>query len=110
MLAPEHLSATFLPGDEVLGTEVLAIIFFITVEVIIFAFVIILWSHRHASESGRDGMAKHERVYAIIIIVAVLAYASFTLGLLPYPYAHPDVRPAMTINVVGQQFSSWLAD
>ncbi|MFI5420070.1 MAG: hypothetical protein ACHQ1H_03800 [Nitrososphaerales archaeon] len=98
------LSVAILPGDVGFGSQFLAIAF--VVVALLFAILLgaLFWTTRHPDESHRFDLGKHERVYTIIFLAVVLVFASSTLGLLPYPYAHPDIHPTLIVNARAQQF------
>ncbi len=102
-------AASILPGDLGFGPEFLGIVFLIFVLIVIAGLSLVFWSNKHPSESHRYAMAKREWVYTLVFLVVVLAFASSTLGLLPYPYAHPGVTPNVVIDVRAQQFQWCLA-
>lgn len=101
-----------LPADLGFGVDFLAITFAIVAILVLIALVFVFWSTRHPSKTGGredTSWSKHERLYTIVFLVIVLIFASSTLGLLPYPYAHPNIKPTMTVNVRAQQFQWCLA-
>ncbi len=96
--------AAILPGDAGFGASFLAIAF--AGVALLFAILLgtLFWSTRHPDEQRRNGLGRHERVYTLIFLVVVLVFASSTLGLLPYPYAHPDLHPTLVVDARAQQF------
>jgi cytochrome c oxidase subunit II len=98
-----------LPGDLGFGSFFLAIVFIVITVGVLGAFGALLWSMRHPDESKSHGMQKHERTYAIVFLVIVIVFATSTLGLLPYPYSHPGLKPNVIVNVRAQQWEWCLA-
>lgn|SRR5579872_2340248 len=98
------ISVAILPGDAGFGPQFMAIVFIAVA--LLFAILLgtVFWTTRHPDESKRFGLGKHERVYTLIFLVVVLVFASSTLGLLPYPYAHPNLHPSLVVNARAQQF------
>lgn len=93
-----------LPGDLGFGALFLGILFTVIAVGVLGTLVAVVWSTRHPDESKKLGMEKHEKTYAILLIIIVMIFATSTLGLLPYPYAHPGLKPTVTVNVRGQQW------
>lgn len=96
-----------LPGDLGLSDNFLALSFLIIAVLVFIALGAIYWSNKHWIDTGYNeakGWSKHEKTYTVVFLVLALVFASSTLGLLPYPYAHSGVTPSMTINVRAQQF------
>jgi cytochrome c oxidase subunit II len=98
------IAVAILPADLGFGEAFLAIAFIgVGALFLIFLFSVI-WSTKHPTENNWRGVQKHERTYAIIFLIIVLIFASSTLGLLPYPYAHQNIQVTLTIDVRAQQF------
>ncbi len=93
-----------LPGDLGFSEDFLALIFAVMVIGVIVCLAALFWSTKHPQPYGRTKHPNKELIYTISFLVIVLVFATSTLGLLPYPYAHPGVQPTMTINVRAQQF------
>jgi cytochrome c oxidase subunit 2 len=96
-----------LPGNLGLGDNFLALSFLILSILVFVALGAIYWSNKHPIDTGyheAKGWLKHEKTYTIAFFAIVIVFASSTLGLLPYPYAHAGIKPDMTINVRAQQF------
>src|SRR5579862_5232021 len=93
-----------LPGDLGFGAEFLAIVFAVTTIGVLFALFALYRSTKHPDEQKRDTWPRQERYYALIFLIVVLIFATSTLGLLPYPYAHSNIRPTMVVNVQAIQF------
>lgn len=99
--------SAILPGDLGLGDNFLALSFLVIAVLVFIALGAIYWSNRHPIDTGWNearGWSRYERTYIIVFLVVALVFASSTLGLLPYPYAHAGVRPTMTIDARAQQF------
>jgi len=93
-----------LPGDLGFGLQFLAIVFVLVA--LLFAVLLgaLFWSTKHPNESKKNGLERFERNYVIIFLATVLVFSTSTLGLLPYPYAHPDIHPTLIVDVRAQQF------
>ena len=93
-----------LPGDLGFGPEFLAIVFVVISLGVVGMLIALFWSNRHPSETNWMGMEKREGWYTAIFLIVVLVFATSTLGLLPYPYAHQNIKPTMVVDVRAQQF------
>jgi len=102
-------TGAILPADIGLGSEFLAIVFILISLGVIGMLIAVLWSNRHPSEDKWMGMAKREGWYTVIFLIVVLVFATSTLGLLPYPYAHQNIHPTMVVNARAQQFQWCIA-
>lgn len=101
-------SLAILPGDLGLGASFLALIFAaIAIGTFVMLSLIVL-SNRRSSDTGwREDRAwsKREGVYTVIFLIVVIVFATSTLGLLPYPYAHSNIKPTMTVDVQAFQWN-----
>jgi cytochrome c oxidase subunit II len=102
-------SFAILPGDLGFSEFFLAITFFVIAGGVVIFLGIVVWSTRNPDKTKQYAMERHEKTYSILFLIIVLVFASSTLGLLPYPYAHPGLTPTMTVNVRAQQFQWCLA-
>lgn len=102
-------SLAILPGDLGFGALFLGIVFAVMAVGVLGALIAVIWSTRHSGDVKRSRSGKHEKGYAVIFLVVVLVFATSTLGLLPYPYAHPALSPNVTVNVRAQQWQWCLA-
>jgi cytochrome c oxidase subunit 2 len=96
-----------LPGDLGFSQLFLGIIFSACVILVFIALATIFWSTRHPSDTGMKearGWEKYEWIYTIAFLVVVMVFASSTLGLFQYPYAHSNIKPTMTVDVRAQQW------
>jgi cytochrome c oxidase subunit II len=108
-LSAGSLFLAILPGDLGFGALFLGILFTVIAIGVIGALIAVVWSTSHPDEGKKLGMEKHEKSYALIFLAVVLIFATSTLGLLPYPYAHPGLKPTVTVNVRAQQWQWCLA-
>ena len=96
-----------LPADLGFGSNFLALTFAVVTALVLISLAAIYWSNKHPHETGlreAKGWSKNEWIYTIIFLVLVMIFASSTLGLLPYPYAHSNIKPTITVNARAQQF------
>jgi cytochrome c oxidase subunit 2 len=101
-----------LPADLGFGPSVLALSFAVLAILVVVALGAIYWTTKHPHETGyreARGWSKNEGIYTIIFLIAVIVFATSTLGLLPYPYAHSSIRPTMVVDARAQQFQWCLA-
>jgi cytochrome c oxidase subunit II len=101
-----------LPADLGFGPLFLALTFAVVSALVLISLAAIYWSSKHPQETGlkeAKGWSKHELTYTIVFLAVVMIFASSTLGLLPYPYAHTNVKPTMVIDARAQQFQWCLA-
>ncbi len=109
MIGPNQLHlfspvSAILPGDVGFGPLFLALVFVVISLGVIATLVAIVWSNKHPSETNWKGMEKKEGWYSIIFLIVVIVFATSTLGLLPYPYAHGNIQASVVIDVRAQQF------
>lgn len=83
----------------------LADLFIVATLITAVAFIAIFLSTRKPDAVDKHSLAKYEKQWTLIILVIVIVFSVSTLGLLPYPYAHSNVKPNLTIDVYAQQFS-----
>ncbi|MDG7000235.1 MAG: hypothetical protein JRN15_14115 [Nitrososphaerota archaeon] len=93
------------PASVGMNIDYLAAIFVMAVLITIVAFGVLFYSTKHPDEVDKHSLAKYEVHWTILILVVFLVFSSITLVFLPYPYAHSNVTPTMTINVQAQQFN-----
>lgn len=98
-----------LPGDLGFGIDFLAIMFLVFGIGVVVALVAVYGSTKHPDESKRNSWPKHERSYTIIVLILVIVFASSTLGLLPYPYAHSSIKQTMVVDVQAVRFQFCIA-
>jgi cytochrome c oxidase subunit II len=88
-----------------LGIVFLTVVFVMAVVITAVALTTIIHSTRHPEEGNSHSLARFERQWVVIIIVVLAVFSISTLGYLPYPYAHPNIKPTMIVDVQAQQFS-----
>ncbi|MDG6905905.1 MAG: hypothetical protein JRN20_08990 [Nitrososphaerota archaeon] len=93
------------PAQLGFGIGFLEDIFVVGTLITIVAFIAMFLSTRKPDQVDKHSLAKYEKQWVVIIGVIFTLFSVTTLGLLPYPYAHSNVTPTMTIDVQGQQFS-----
>lgn len=93
------------PASLGFGMGFLEDIFIVGTLITIVAFVAVFLSTRKSDEMDKHALAKYEKQWTLIILVILVVFSVSTLGLLPYPYAHTNVTPNLTIDVYAQQFS-----
>ncbi len=71
----------------------------------IVAIIAVVYSTRHPEEGDSHALAKYEKHWVIGIVIIFIAFSVSTLGYLPYPYAHTDIKPTMIVDVQAQQFN-----
>lgn len=92
------------PAQLGLGIGFLEDIFIVGTLITAVAFVALFFSTRKPDEVDKHSLAKYEKHWVIIIGVIFTIFSVSTLGLMPYPYAHSNVTPTMTVDVQAQQF------
>lgn len=98
-----------LPGDLGFGLDFLALVFVIFTAGVLISLFALYRSTKHPDDSKRNSWPKHERYYALIVLIVLLIFATSTLGLLPYPYAHTNISPTMIVNVEAYRFQFCIA-
>jgi cytochrome c oxidase subunit II len=93
------------PAQVGFGISALEAIFIIGTLITVVAFVAMFWSTRRPDAVDKHSLAKYEKQWTIMLIVIFTVFSISTLGLLPYPYAHSNVTPTMTVDVQAQQFA-----
>lgn len=93
-----------LAGDVGMNALFLAFIFAIAVVITIVGFVFVYWSTKKSEEKDSHSLAKYEKHWTVIIVAIFIVFSVATINYLPYPYAHPDVKPATVVDVQAQQF------
>ena len=94
-----------LAGDVGMNAIFLAFIFVIAVAITAVSFVFIYWSTKHPEEGDSHALAKFEKHWVVIIVAVFILFSIATANYLPYPYAHNNVHPNMTVDVTAQQFA-----
>ncbi len=97
-------------GDLGLNAAFLAVVFGAAVIITIVAAGLLIWSTKHPEEGDSHALAKYEKHWVVIILAIFVIFALSTISFLPYPYAHANVHPNLTIDVTGQQFAWTLCD
>jgi cytochrome c oxidase subunit 2 len=101
-----------LPGDLGLNSIFLGIVFAIVSILVLIALGAVYWSTKRPYDTGMHeakGWEKYEWIYTIVFLVLVMIFASSTLGLFPYPYAHSNIKPTMVVDARAQQWQWCLA-
>ncbi|HZW55208.1 MAG TPA: hypothetical protein VFF30_02880 [Nitrososphaerales archaeon] len=93
------------PADFGMNTTYLTIILVMGVAITAVASIALYWSTRHPDEVDKHSLAKYEKYWVAIILVIFIAFSISTFGMLPYPYAHANITPDMTVDVQAQQFA-----
>ena len=93
------------PADLGMNTTYMAIILAMATLIAVVAGIVLVWSTKHPEEGDKHSLAKHEKYWVGLILIIFLAFLFSTTGMLPYPYAHSNVTPTMTIDVQAAQFS-----
>jgi cytochrome c oxidase subunit II len=97
-------------GDLGLSATFLAELFGVCVVITAIGLGLVLWSTKHPEEGNSHALAKFEKHWTVFIFVVLIVFTVTTINFLPYPYAHSNVHPNMTIDVTGQQFAWTLCD
>jgi cytochrome c oxidase subunit II len=93
------------PASVGAGIDFLSLITVLAIVITVIAFVGLFFSMRRPDETDKHSLAKYELHWTLIILVVVVLFAVSTLSFLPYPYAHSDVKPTMSVDVQAQQFN-----
>lgn len=93
------------PGGLGFGMSFLEAIFIVGTLITLVAFIASFLSTRKPDEVDKHSLSKYEKQWTLIILVILVAFSVSTLGLLPYPYAHSNIAPNLTVDVYAQQFS-----
>ena len=88
-----------------MNTTYLAAIEVIAILITAVAAFAIVWSTRHPEEKDSHALAKYEKYWTVLILVIFIAFSLSTIGMLPYPYAHSNISPSITVDVQAQQFA-----
>ncbi len=94
-----------LAGDVGFNILYLVVLFAAATGITIIGAFALFWSTRHPDEEDKHSLGKYESHWTIIIIIIFALFSVSTLPFLPYPYAHSDIRPDLTVDVQGQQFA-----
>src|SRR5579864_3600118 len=81
----------------------LAALLLMAVVIVIIAGIALFWSTRHPQ--NLRSLEKYHATWAIIIAVIFALFVISTLSYMPYPYAHSNVAPNLTVDVQARQFS-----
>jgi cytochrome c oxidase subunit II len=93
------------PGQLGFGVGFLEDIFIVGTLITIVAFIAVFLSTKKPDEVDKHSLAKNEKQWTLLIMAVLVVFVISTLGLFPYPYAHSNVVPTMTVDVYAQQFS-----
>ena len=93
------------PADLGMNTTYMTIILVISVLITAVASIALYWSTKHPEQSDTHSLAKYEKYWVVLIFIVFIGFLLSTTGLLPYPYAHSNVTPSMTVDVQGSQFA-----
>jgi cytochrome c oxidase subunit II len=93
------------PASIGLNITFLAIVFVMGALISAVAFIALVYSTRHPEEKDSHALAKYEKHWVVLIGIIFVAFSVSTLSYLPYPYAHPYIKPTMTVYVQAQQFA-----
>ncbi len=92
------------PAQLGFGIGFLEDIFIVGTLITIVAFIAVFFSTRKPDEVDKHSLAKYEKHWVTLIGVILVIFSVSTIGLMPYPYAHSNVVPTMTVDVQAQQF------
>jgi cytochrome c oxidase subunit II len=98
------------PADLGMNTIYLTIIVALAIVITAVAAIAIVWSTKHPEEVDSHSLAKYEKYWVVLILIVFIGFSISTIGLLPYPYAHQDVKPTMTVDVQARQFAWCLSN
>ncbi len=104
-----NASNVILAGDVGMNAMFLAFIFILAVAITAVGFGAVMWSTKHPRENSEHSLSKYEAHWLIIIVIIFAAFTIITIGYLPYPYAHTNIKPNYVVDVQGQQFAWCLA-
>ena len=93
------------PAQLGFGVGFLEIVFIVGTLITIVAFIAVYFSTKRPGGEDNHALAKFERHWTVAILVILVIFSISTLGLFPYPYAHSNVTPSMTVDVQAQQFT-----
>ncbi len=93
------------PADFGMNTTYMAVILLISTLITIVAGVALFWSTKHPDEVDKHSLAKYEKYWVVLILIVFLSFLFSTTGMLPYPYAHSNIKPNMTVDVQASQFA-----
>ncbi len=88
-----------------MNTTYLAVIEVMAILITTVAVFALVWSTKHPEEGDSHALAKYEKYWVVIILIVFITFSVSTLGLLPYPYAHQNITPTVTVDVQAQQFA-----
>jgi len=88
-----------------MNTTYLATIEVVAILITAVAVIAIVWSTKHPEEVDSHALAKYEKYWVVLILLIFIAFSASTLGMLPYPYAHSNITPSVTVNVQAVQFA-----
>ncbi|MGA2875688.1 MAG: hypothetical protein ABSE82_09140 [Nitrososphaerales archaeon] len=93
------------PAQLGFGIGFLEDLFIVGTLITIVAFIALFFSTRRPDAIDKHSLAKYEKHWTIMLVVIFAVFSISTFSLLPYPYAHSNVVPTMTVDVQAQQFS-----
>ena len=100
----------FLPAGVGMNITFLAWIFVIGALIAIVGVGAANYSTTHPDTPDKHSLARFESHWTIIILIIFVVFGVSTLTLMPYPYAHSNVKPTMTVDVQASQFSWCLSN
>ena len=93
------------PGQLGFGINFLEDIFIAGTLITIVAFIALYFSTRRPDDVDKHSLAKYEKHWTLMILAIFIVFSVSTITLVPWPYAHSNVTPTMTVDVQAQQFS-----
>ena len=93
------------PASVGLGIVYLTVLFVIGTLITGVVITAVIYSTKHPEEGDQHSLAKYEKHWVVGIIIIFIVFSVSTLGYLPYPYAHSNIKPTMIVDVQAQQFN-----
>ncbi|MGI0090196.1 MAG: hypothetical protein ACREBS_00660 [Nitrososphaerales archaeon] len=93
------------PASVGMNITYLTVITVMATLITIVGFIALFFSSKKPDEVDKHSLAKYEKHWVILIVVIFIAFSLSTISYLPYPYAHSNVKPTMTVDVQAAQFA-----